>query len=116
MGNTIQEKTLSFWIAISKYYSSLKNKKHYEIASQIFRSWTSIWANVREAQWWQSRKDFVNKLSIALKEWYETLYWLEILEKWFEEDVTNLQDECWQIVKVLTTIIKNTKNNDKFYQ
>jgi len=113
---TIQERTLKFWIMISKYYLSLKNKQHYEVASQILKSWTSIWANIREAQWWQSRKDFVSKLSIALKEWYETLYRLEILEQWFEENVKELKNECEQIVKILTTIIKNTKNNDKFYQ
>jgi len=101
---------------VSKYYLSLKTKKHYEIASQILKSWTSIWANIREAQWWQSRKDFISKLSIALKEWYETLYWIEILEQWFEENVKELKNECEQIVKILTTIIKNTKNNDKFYQ
>ena len=115
MENTIQKRTLSFGILISKYYLSLKDKKYFEIASQLVKSWTSIWANVREAQWWQSRKDFVNKLSISLKEWYETLYRLEILEKWFGENVKELQNECEQIVKILTAIIKNTKNNDKFY-
>jgi len=40
---TIQERTLKFWIMISKYYLSLKNKQHYEVASQILKSWTSIW-------------------------------------------------------------------------
>ena len=112
MENNIQQKTLIFGILISKFYVQLKDKKYYEIASQIFRSWTSIWANVREAQWWQSKKDFVNKLAIALKEWYETLYRLEILNKWFNEDTEKLKNECEQIVKIITVIINNTKKNN----
>lgn len=113
MENNIQQKTLMFGILISKFYVQLKDKKYYEIASQIFRSWTSIWANVREAQWWQSKKDFVSKLAIALKEWYETLYRLEILNKWFNEDTEKLKDECEQIVKIITVIINNTKRNNQ---
>lgn len=115
METSLQQRTLLFGIDISKYYLSLKDKKYFEIAAQLIKSWTSIWANVCEAQWGQSRKDFISKLSIALKEWYETLYWLQILEKWFNEDTKALYDDCEKIVKILTTIIKNTKSNDKFY-
>jgi four helix bundle protein len=115
MEHDILKRSLKFWIAISKYYLSLKDKKYFEVASQIFKSWTSIWANIREAQWGQSRKDFVNKMSIALKESYETLYWLEILSEWFDENVSIIKNECEQLVKILTTIVKNTKQNDKFY-
>ncbi len=76
--NLILYKTRKFWISISKYYIKLKNKKYFEIASQLFRAWTSIWANVSEAQWAVSNNDFTNKFSIALKESYELDYWLYI--------------------------------------
>jgi len=107
----IQRRSLEFWIKVAKYYLQIKEKKYYEIASQLFRSWTSIWANVAEAQSWCSKKDFINKMNIALKEWEETLYWFEILEKWFNEDITELRNDCEELVKILVTIIKNTKHN-----
>ncbi len=107
----IQKRSLKFWIEMAKYYLKLKDKKYYEIASQVFKSWTNIWANISEAQSWSSKKDFINKMNIALKEWEETLYWFEILEKWFNENIKDLQDECKELVKILVTIIKNTKNN-----
>ncbi len=72
----------------------------------MFRSGTSIWANIAEAKNGISKKDFINKLHTSLKEWEETLYRLEILEKWFNEDIIELKNECKQIV-----IIKNAKQN-----
>ena len=107
--NLIQQKTLQFSIKLAKFYMSLKDKKYYEIASQLFRSWTSIWANVAEAQWAVSKKDFINKMAIALKESYETLYWLEILEHWFDEHVIEIKSDCESIVRILATIVKLSK-------
>ena len=107
--NLIQQKTLEFSIKLAKFYMSLKDKKYYEIASQLFRSWTSIWANVAEAQWAISKKDFINKMTIALKESYETLYWLEILEHWFDEHVVEIKSDCESIVRILVTIVKSSK-------
>ncbi len=113
MNYDIKDRTLKFGIKITKYYLILKEKQYYEIASQLFRSGTSIWANIAEAKNSPSKKDFINKLHISLKEWDETLYRLEILEKWFKEDIKKLKDECKEIVKILVTIIKNTKNNQQ---
>jgi len=107
--NIIQQKTLEFSIKLAKFYMSLKDKKYYEIASQLFRSWTSIWANVAEAQWAISKKDFINKMTIALKESYETLYRLEILEHWFDEHVVEIKSDCESIVRILVTIVKSSK-------
>lgn len=107
--NLIQQKTLQFSIKLAKFYMSLKDKKYYEIASQLFRSWTSIWANVAEAQWAVSKKDFINKMAIALKESYETLYWLEILEHWFDEHLVEIKSDCESIVRILATIVKSSK-------
>jgi len=107
--NLIQQKTLEFSIKLAKFYMSLKDKKYYEIASQLFRSGTSIGANVAEAQWAISRKDFINKMTIALKESYETLYRLRILEDWFKENVDRIKSDCESIVRILATIVKSSK-------
>lgn len=107
--NIIQDKTLEFSIKLAKFYISLKDKKYYEIASQLFRSWTSIWANVAEAQWAASKKDFINKMTIALKESYETLYRLRILKDWFAENVDEIKVDCESIVRILATIVKPSK-------
>lgn len=111
MNPSIQSKSKLFWIHIAKYYLTLKEKKYYEIASQLFRSGTSIWANIAESQYASSKKDFINKLSISLKEAQETLYWLDILKEWFEENTTTLQNECIEIIKILIAIIKKSKIN-----
>lgn len=96
-----------------KILSNFERKKYYEIASQLFRSWTSIGANIAEAKNNPSTKDFINKLHISLKEWDETLYRLEILEKWFKEDIAKLKNECKEIIKILVTSIKKTKENQQ---
>lgn len=82
------------------------------LANQLLRSATSIGANVEESQGGLSRKDFVFKLSLALKEARETHYWLRLLK---EADVISadrledLIDESNQLVAILTTIVKNTR-------
>ena len=77
----IRIKSFQFACEIVTYCKSLKEDKHFEIASQLIRSGTSIGANVREAQRGVSKKDFKNKLGTALKEADETKYWLEIIKK-----------------------------------
>ena len=76
----ISAKTRSFAIKIIKFCKILsEEKREYIISRQLFRSGTSIGANVRESNNAQSKADFINKLSIALKEADETAYWLELL-------------------------------------
>lgn len=111
MWNIIKEKSLDFWIKISSFYSELKSKKLFEVASQIFRSWTSIWANITEAQYAISKREFISKLQISLKESYETIYWFEILEKWFWLDCKLLKNDCIELIKILVTIIKSSKHS-----
>lgn len=77
----IHERATEFGIMITKHYVFLKNKRYYEIASQVFRSGTSIGANISEAQSATSKKDFINKMNIALKEARETLYRLKIIHR-----------------------------------
>ena len=110
--NIVLEKSRNFWVYISKYYIKLKDKKYFEIASQLFKSGTSIWANISEAQWAVSKSDFINKLSIALKEAYETEFWFFIIEEWFwesTEELKELKNNLSEIISILTSIIKTMK-------
>ena len=78
--NILLDKSISFAIRIVNCYNYLCNeKKEYVMSKQVFRSGTSIGANIHEAVQGQSRADFVSKLGIALKEASETSYWLVIL-------------------------------------
>jgi len=82
------------------------------LANQLLRSGTSIGANVEEAQAGQSRLDFINKFSIARKEARETHYWLCLVaatELIPEPSLTELLDEANQLVAILTTVIRRTK-------
>lgn len=73
-------KSKSFAIKIVNLYKKLSNEnKEYVLSKQLLRSGTSIGANIREAGFAQSQGDFISKLSIALKETNESLYWIEIL-------------------------------------
>ncbi len=86
------------------------------MANQLLRSGTSIGANVEEGQAGQSRADFVSKLSIACKEARETHYWLRLLsasEIVPEPRLVELLDEANQLIAILTTITKKTRQNGK---
>lgn len=106
----IAQKSKVLWIEVSKYYISLKKKWYYEIASQLFRSGTSIGANIQEAKWWESTKDFVHKMQISLKECYETLYRLDILSEGFQEDIWDLRILTIEVKKILSSIVITMKS------
>lgn len=109
--NLIEQKSFEFAIEIIKFYKSLINEKEFIISKQLLRSGTSIGANVSESISAVSKKDFINKLSIALKEARETKYWLLLLQK---SELTNLDTITIinlneEIIKILTAIIKSSK-------
>ena len=82
------------------------------LVNQLIRSGTSIGANVEEGVASQSRADFISKYSIACKEARETHYWLRLLAETDmlpAEHLTELTDECSQLIAILTTIIKKMK-------
>lgn len=90
--------------------------KHVEsnLLSQIFRSGTSIGANISESRCAQSRADFVNKLSIALKESDETKFWLGQLygsECITPEEYESMKKDLMELIYLLNAIIKKTKEN-----
>lgn len=83
------------------------------MSKQILQSGTSIGANIREAVYAQSRADFISKMSIALKEAAETDYWLELLYRTdllTESQYEDIGSDCRELVKLLTAIVKNSKN------
>ena len=82
------------------------------MSKQLLRCGTSIGANTRESKNAQSRTDFLSKLNIALKEADETGYWLDLLHEtqYLDDKVyKSLDDDCTEIIKLLTSIIKKLK-------
>ena len=111
--NIILSKSFDFAIRIVELYKYLVNEhKEYVLSKQVLRSGTSIGANVNEAVEAQSKKDFVSKMSIALKETSETIYWLKLLysTKYIAQSQYNaLFSEVYQLKKILTSIIISAK-------
>ena len=112
----MMDKCMNFSIRVVNLCHFLNEEKHeYNIANQLFRSGTSIGANYAEAQNAISRKDFIAKVYISLKECNETLYWLELLHK--THIITNQQYEsiyfdCEELKKILVSITKTSREND----
>ena len=113
----VGEKSLVFAKRIAKCYRYLFGKKKETIMSkQLLRSGTSIGANVREGLYAQSRKDFISKLNIALKEAGETDYWLDVIqsaEYLTDQEYNSLKSDNNELIKLLTSIIKTTKENNQ---
>ena len=83
------------------------------LSKQVLRSGTSIGALIREAEFAQSRADFVSKMSIALKEANETEYWLSILKDTSyinEEQFLDLQPDCKELIAMLASTVKTSKS------
>lgn len=77
----LRDKSYAFAILIVKLSRFLMSeKKEYVLSKQLLRSGTSIGALIREAEFAQSKNDFINKMSISLKEANETLYWIDLLK------------------------------------
>lgn len=112
--NIIQSKSYTFALRIIRLYKYLvHDKNEYVLAKQILKSGTSIGANVEEAIQGESSADFVHKLAIALKEANETRYWLNLLRDSEiinnDENTQSLIEDCSEIIKLLTAIIKTSK-------
>ena len=105
-------KSKDFAVEIVKICKIIKeNQREYVLTSQLMRSGTSIGANIHESKYAHSTADFIAKMQIALKECYETEYWLELLNR--TEYINNdqyrsLLNTCGQIRRMLISSI-NTK-------
>lgn len=113
----VADKSLEFAKNIITLYKKLNfDDKEYTMSKQILRSGTSIGANITEALKAQSKKDFLSKIYISLKETSETEYWLKLLSTagYIEsQESKKLLQDCQEISRILTAIIKTTKLNLK---
>ena len=108
--------SMDFAVEILELVKILKAQHESVIANQIGRSGTSIGANIHEANYAQSRKDFISKLEIALKEASETGYWLELLHKTNyidEEQYKRLSEQCATIRILLIASCKTAKREQE---
>jgi len=105
----IQQKSFSFAVEIVNLYKFLsQEKKEFVLSKQLLRSGTSIGANVSEALFGQSSKDFIHKLHISRKETNESIYWIELLhatEYVSPEQYKGLLQKSTELRKMLTSII-----------
>jgi len=120
MENILKEKSYVFALRVVKLTQYLNGRQsEYVLSKQVLRSGTAIGALVSEAEFAQSKPDFVNKLSIGLKEANETYYWLRILYEgnYISESMFNsIQPQIKELIKLLVTSIKTAKESIKANQ
>ena len=108
----LRDISTDFAVKIIKLCETIKG--HYSLVNQLERSATSIGANIHEANYAHGKPDFIAKLQIALKECYETEYWLDIFfeTKYITQtEYKKLQEACNKIRKILTSSITTAKQN-----
>lgn len=113
--NIIQTKSYNLAVDIILFCCKIQEtKKEFIITKQLIKSGTSIGANIEEAQGAISKKEFISKLYISYKEARETKFWLRILGDTYckNDNEINLKiSEVDEIIKILTSILKSSKNN-----
>lgn len=113
--NVVKEKSYAFAVRIVRVVQYLQqHKKEFVISKQLLKSGTASGALIREAEYGESKKDFVHKLFIALKEANETEYWLCLLKDTdylTHREYQSLVKDVIELKKLLTAIIKTTKAN-----
>ena len=115
--NILIDKSISFAARIVKLNQYLiKNKKETIISKQIVRSGTSIGANINEANYGQSKADFISKMHIALKETAETEYWRKLLNmpEYIDGKMSkSLLDDCLEMERILISSINTAQENNQ---
>jgi four helix bundle protein len=111
--NPIENKSFAFALRVVKLAKYLESeKREFVLSRQMLRSGTAIGALVREAEHAESKADFIHKMSIALKEGNETLYWLELLQEggYIEsQSFASALSDCEELVRLLVSIVKSAK-------
>ena len=115
--NILIDLSKEFAIEIVDLCSDVKeNRKNNVLLNQLLRSGTSIGANIHEANYAASKADFINKLQIALKECYESDYWLSIFKETkiiTDDEYSNMFSKCSKIRKLLIASITTAKGSKK---
>ena len=117
MSYKIQDDSLEFSIAIVAFCKSLDNNKEYIVSKQLLRSATSIWANIREAKFASTDKDYIHKLRISLREANETCYRLKLIIKSVItadiNEATKLHNWSnkitWTLVNIINSKLRNMR-------
>lgn len=108
----LRELSTDFAVRIIKLCEAIKG--HFSLVNQLERSATSIGANIREANYAHGKPNFIAKLQIALKECYETEYWLELFVKsdiLNRETAAELYNQCGTVRRILIASINTAKGN-----
>ncbi|MEN8797618.1 MAG: four helix bundle protein [Flavobacteriaceae bacterium] len=113
--NIVKAKSFEFAILAVQVVRGIQGKqKEFVLSNQLLRSGTSVGANICEAENAESKKDFIHKMSVALKEANETKYWLELMEKselMDQQIYFELDNKITEITKILISAIKTAKAN-----
>lgn len=113
----LHRKSYEFSIRIINMVKYIKcSAKEYALTNQVLRSGTAVGALVREAEFAQSSSDFINKLSIALKECNETFYWLNLLrdtEYITDKEAESILQDCNELLAILISSVKTVKERNK---
>jgi len=112
--NILKSKSYAFALRVVKLYKYLNDNKEYVLSKQLLRSGTAVGALVREAEFGQSKADFISKLSIALKEANETHYWLSLLRDsgYIDKKMyDSISPETEELIRLLVSSIKTAKRN-----
>lgn len=115
-GDIMGDKCMNFAIRVVNLCRYLNVEKHeYKIADQLFRSGTSIGANMAEAQCAISKNDFISKIYISLKECNESLFWLNLLRRTnilSEQQYSSICSDCEELKRLLMSIIKSSRSKN----
>ncbi len=109
----LKDKSYQFAVQVVLVCKELVEKKEYVLSKQLLRSGTAIGALVREGEFAQSRADFTNKLSIALKEANETQYWISLLKDtgyFSKEQYDQLFPKSDELIRMLVASVKTSKS------
>ncbi|MEM7484025.1 MAG: four helix bundle protein [Bacteroidota bacterium] len=111
--NVIVKKTFDFALRVIDFSEQLRSHHNYELASQLFKSGTSIGANTSEAQNAESPADFIHKFKIVAKEADETFYWLKLCRESIHlpNPDESLFEELKSIILIISKIIGTSKRN-----
>ena len=113
--NILKDKSFTFAVSVVNMYKYfITEHKEFILSKQLFRSGTSIGANIHEAEFGQSKADFIHKLSITQKETNETIYWLELMKETnylSETQFESINLEAIALIKIITASIKTAKSN-----
>ncbi len=111
----LDTKSYAFAIEIIRFYKYLiSEKKEFVLSKQLLRSGTAIGALIREAEHAQSKKDFLNKMNVSLKEANETEYWIDLLKDSdfiSNDEYNNISPKIKELLRLLISTVKTTKQN-----